>query len=282
MSNVLVYGKEHTFLDCETGILYRNSLLSQTASLHSHTFYEVFLVVSGEAYHLVNNSVQLIKKGDFVFIRPQDVHCYEFYISDTFRIFNLGFSTQLFTGTVQYLEASAESKSLCNNVLPPSIHLSDTKIELIAGLFETIGKAQQDVEKNRQKSANVSFASERVIRLTKVVLAQILLEFIEKADKGEVCLQQNFYSDWFDAVVLEMKKTQNFKQGLYRMILLAGCSKNHLCRVCKKKLGCSPTEFINKRRLIYASYLLSCTDEDVLTISVDCGFNNVSHFFHLF
>ena len=73
---VLYYGKEHTFLQEETGLLYRNSTLTQTAPPHTHTFYEVFTVVSGTALHMVNNTNQTLQKGDFFFIRPRDVHYY--------------------------------------------------------------------------------------------------------------------------------------------------------------------------------------------------------------
>lgn len=55
-------------------MLYRNSSLKETAPLHSHNFYEFFIVTDGTALHMVNNSIQTLTKGDLVFIRPQDTH----------------------------------------------------------------------------------------------------------------------------------------------------------------------------------------------------------------
>ena len=88
----LLYGEEHTFLNESTELLYRNSMLKQTAPLHTHTFYEMFVVAEGNAFHLINNTVQVLKKGDLVFLRPEDVHSYGFYHSADFRILNIGFS----------------------------------------------------------------------------------------------------------------------------------------------------------------------------------------------
>ena len=43
MEQIPVYGKEHTFLEERTGLLFRNSSLKETASIHTHTFYEFFI-----------------------------------------------------------------------------------------------------------------------------------------------------------------------------------------------------------------------------------------------
>ncbi len=63
MGHIPVYGMEHTFLDEKTGLLYRNSRFRQTASIHTHTFYEFFIVAEGSALHLVNDSIQTITQG---------------------------------------------------------------------------------------------------------------------------------------------------------------------------------------------------------------------------
>lgn len=60
MAHIPVYGKEHTFLDEKTGLLFRNSRFQETASIHTHTFYEFFIVAGGSALHLVNDSIQTI------------------------------------------------------------------------------------------------------------------------------------------------------------------------------------------------------------------------------
>ena len=50
-----------------------------TYPLHTHTFYEYFLVTGGSALHMVNGTSQALSKGSLVLIRPEDAHYYDYY-----------------------------------------------------------------------------------------------------------------------------------------------------------------------------------------------------------
>lgn len=63
---------------------------------------------------------------------------------------------------------------------------------------------------------------------------------------------------------------------------MSGKSLAYLCRAFQAELGKTPTEFVNSLRLNYAANMLAQSDSDVLTISMDAGFGNLSHFHHLF
>lgn len=52
-------------------------LITETFPLHTHDFYEIFLVAEGKAIHEVNGSSQLLSKGSLVYIRPSDTHYYK-------------------------------------------------------------------------------------------------------------------------------------------------------------------------------------------------------------
>lgn len=49
-----------------------------TYKIHTHDFYELFLVSHGGAIHAVNGRSQLLSEGSFVLMRPRDVHRYDF------------------------------------------------------------------------------------------------------------------------------------------------------------------------------------------------------------
>ncbi|WP_414705244.1 helix-turn-helix domain-containing protein [Pseudobacteroides sp.] len=53
-------------------------------------------------------------------------------------------------------------------------------------------------------------------------------------------------------------------------------------RVFKQFLNMTPTEYINNLRLKYAKHLLLTTKISVIDISLEAGFDNLSHFYHLF
>ena len=51
-----------------------------TYKIHTHDFYELFLVPKGSAVHAVNGRSQLLTEGSFVLVRPNDVHATELFI----------------------------------------------------------------------------------------------------------------------------------------------------------------------------------------------------------
>lgn len=75
-----VFGKEQYPLRKESGLSYTISDIYKHVPLHTHNHYELFIISEGTAYHLINDSVQTVKKGDLFFIRPNDMHSYSFFI----------------------------------------------------------------------------------------------------------------------------------------------------------------------------------------------------------
>ena len=68
-----VFGKEQYPLRKESGLSYTISDIYKHVPLHTHNHYELFIISEGTAYHLINDSVQTVKKGDLFFIRPNDL-----------------------------------------------------------------------------------------------------------------------------------------------------------------------------------------------------------------
>ncbi len=54
--------------------------------------------------------------------------------------------------------------------------------------------------------------------------------------------------------------------------------KYNLCKRFKAALGCTITDYINRRRLYHAEELLLTTGKTVTEIAADCGFNSVQYF----
>jgi AraC-like DNA-binding protein len=63
---------------------------------------------------------------------------------------------------------------------------------------------------------------------------------------------------------------------------LANCSLAKFKRDFQQRHGCSPRTWIIKQRLAHAAMLLHNTPKQVAEISLECGFENVSHFIRLF
>lgn len=87
---------------------------------------------------------------------------------------------------------------------------------------------------------------------------------------------------WLQWLVLEMSKKENYIEGISAMTRLTDKTQEHICRSCRKHLGLSPTQLINDMRLREAARLLVETDNPIIDISIEAGFNNLSHFYHAF
>lgn len=268
MGHIPVYGVEHTFLDEKTGLLYRNSRFQQTASIHTHTFYEFFIVAEGSALHLVNDSIQTITQGDLVFIRPKDTHSYQFYYSDDFRIINVGFSEQMLQSIWLFLDHTAMLQTLTESELPPCVRLNAADKEEVTARFEEIGFLMDTME------------IQKTIFYARCCLADVFTKYFFSYDEEEIPAVSG--PSWFEHMLEEMRKVDNLRIGFPKMLELSACSSNHLCRVFKSVMSVTPTEYINNKRLEYSVYLLTQTSKEIIEISMLCGFSSLSHFYHLF
>ena len=59
-------------------------------------------------------------------------------------------------------------------------------------------------------------------------------------------------------------------------------SRGYLCRAFKKQMGLSVVEYFTERRIQHAIQLLQDTDDKILSIALDSGFNDLSHFNRVF
>lgn len=134
-----VFGKEQYPLRKESGLSYTISDIYKHVPLHTHNHYELFIISEDTAYHLINDSVQTVKKGDLFFIRPNDMHSYSFFHSENFCVRNLGFSTQVLRNVSLFLEQEEKMDKLINSEMPSwlsELLLNMSKIENLQEGYE--------------------------------------------------------------------------------------------------------------------------------------------------
>lgn len=59
-------------------------------------------------------------------------------------------------------------------------------------------------------------------------------------------------------------------------------NEQYFCRFFKKIIGKPPIEYLSEIRIKHACHLLSSTDQPVMEICLECGFNNLGNFMHAF
>jgi len=258
--------KTKDLIDPESEIhyAYHKSLASITTP-HYHDFFEIFLITKGEALHRIIDKEEIIKDGDLVFIRPDDTHNYEKSEDKNCELINIAFPSSTILKLFEYFGEGFHSDKLLKTEYPPKIKLSKIEKDILISRFEKLNTLRRTNKK-------------KIKTELRILLADIFSRyFIYEEDAVNEIIP-----GWLVKIKSEMEKKENFVFGINRMYELCERTPEHLSRSFKKYFNESPTDYITNLRFNYAANLLSNSDEDITNISMDCGFENLSHFYHLF
>lgn len=264
MDRMLLHEKDLIDPGTEVHYAYHKSLRTITAE-HTHDFYELFLVTSGKALHNVNDKEEILEEGTLVFMRPSDIHYYQKYKNENCEIINLAFPASTVSSLFAYFGEGYNKDRLLTPKHPPSLRLSKIEKEILAARFEGLNL----LSRGRKEKIKTEF---------RILIAEIFSKYFVEMKK-EV---NDDAPLWLLKLKQGMEKKENFITGINRMNELAGKSAEHLSRSFKKYYNETPTDFINRLRLNYAANLLANSDDSILEISLSTGFENLSHFYHLF
>ena len=117
----------------------------------------------------------------------------------------------------------------------------------------------------------------------------VLLETIAILSSHELFLSSESGSGRDSQRILTIKRLlsyihENYTHRIYlhELANLAGMDPQYLCRFFKRSLGKTLTEYINFLRIEKACQSLRDTDDKILDICYDCGFQNMGHFISCF
>ena len=250
------------YMDMEVGMAYRflnnRSVLTE---MHTHNYYEYFLITSGEIYHIVNGKTTLLPTGSAVFIRPEDCHKYRIAECEDCEMINVSFRTSHLEDALRFFDNSATGK-LLEGREPPTITLSASQISAM---------------KKKHAMLNVSPSKNGLIVLLKTLLIDVVAYFLMEYEQ-----QSNASETFLQSVLAKMNTPENIEEGVPALVRISGFSHGHLCRLMKKEMDTTPVKYVNNLRLQYAANLLTSTTKDVLSIAMELGFSSLSHFITIF
>lgn len=229
---------------------------------HVHDFYELLLIIQGRQLITVNGQTLILGESSLSLVRPQDVHDKK-YLEKGQHI-NVCFSQETMQELLHYLGDGFPYQNILAPQIPPYILLSSQEKRIIQAKLESLNLLNvQDTQTIKTK--------------LRILLFELLTKYFTRAAD-----QHENIPPWFSAILNEMKKKENFTQGLPKLLQLSGVAHEHLCRLFKKYLQTTPTAFINEQRMNYAVNLLLHSDLDITNIALESGYTNLSHFFHMF
>ena len=262
--NIVLYQDHNWLFADEDGICTKITTESADARAHRHNYYEIFLVISGQVTHNVNHKKFHLKTGSLNFIRPDDFHHFTSPSPDL-EFYNLLTSKHVMDLCLNFLGTGSNYQNLLMSPMPPEILLTSSETMRLLSSFEQLIISRE---------INV----ERFNALLRSFIVNCITDFYLFYNTNPT----HNIPAWLNILTLEMQKKQNYQEGLASLYRISNKSPEYLCRVFKKHLNKTPTEFINDIRLTNAKLSLEYTNMSIVNICGEIGFENISHFYHLF
>ena len=227
---------------------------------HRHDYYEVFFVERGKTRHYINHRTDVLERGDIVFIRPDDTHALQAVGDQPCVIINIMFRVET------------------------ADHLGSRYADEFAGRFFWREGPDPDTHIIRgprmERAINTALELQGSLR-TLSRIEEFLLSLLTRVIDYDAALPVTA-PRWLSAAVAAARSKPVFQKGASGFVDVAGRGHEHVCRETRKHLGLSPSELVNRIRMEHAAMCLGGSGQSVEEIALDCGIENMSHFYKLF
>lgn len=220
---------------------------------HSHDFYEIMVILNGKVSHDINGRQETLTAGSAVLIYPQDQHLV--MPNGECLMLNIACSEELMKQTTDYLKLDL------SKIPRRHLFLPEETASLLA-------------ESKRVASSQNSQLRELLL---KSLLITCLSRFI-----AVPLLRESSCPEWFSMLLARLSLPEVFTKSTREICSIAGYTPEYVSRCFRKYLSTTLTEYLQERRILYACGLLSSTNLPVADICYECGFQNLSHFYHCF
>ena len=244
--------------------------VSGPASLpHAHDFIELVYVVSGEVLNEIDGETRRQQPGELAIINYGSKH----------RLITTG--VDLFNGYIDLRRFpldrfDPDTRARLGSILLPHPGLANRFNRLRIHKMKDTAFILSLLEKmevfNRSPKASGSSAQLYAMFL---VLTEIAGQL--EHQQGMARHAATGFED-MERVRAVIEGEYSRELPLEELASVAGCTRHHLCRKFRAYTGTTVGEYILQRRLRQAMFLLSSTREKVLSIALESGFTDITHF----
>lgn len=246
---------------------YKEKYSNYMIKLHWHPEIELLYGISGELTVNVSEEKYILRKGDILFISPEELHTY----SPNQKLVEYHaavFAPSLFQFKEQHFFEQHFTDPLVDGEMkfPRLISKEHPKYDVVAPIVDKL--FNQDIQ-----SKAMVFADLTVLFCT--LLEHSLLETeldvtsLKKSDDVKMCIQY-------------MEANYGRKITLAELADLVHMTPNYFCNYFKKQTGLTPFTQLNNIRVRRASKMLRNTEKSIAEIAEACGYENVSFFIRKF
>ena len=236
---------------------------------HMHDKYELTLIVNGAGTRIICDNIDNFESGDIVFMAPQVPHQWQssFYGStskvEAITVFlDANFPTPDFLGLQEFKNYRQ------------TLNLTKRGIQFKGGLKRKVS----------DKIASLVSIDDMDLMIT---IFELLKDMIDSNEydflsSENFIIDQNMDTDRISVITQYIYENLQNKISLPELASLVNLHPGSLSRMFKQSTGYGIMEYINRIRIGFACKLLDETNEPIINIAYDCGYQNLSHFNRFF
>lgn len=237
---------------------------------HYHLEYELSFITEGSDRRIVGDSIEEFNPGDLIFIGP--------------RIPHVWFAEEAYG--VQRSGRTLESVYMIFN--------EDILPEKLTSLpeFTQIRRAMRLIERGIRITGDTQNEVSRIMLqlpynnpIKRLMMFYEIMDFIGDSKSFAYLASEDYVNTRFSTSNNRINRIHEFLMTNYQHDIdlkevaeVAHMAPASVCRFFKQATGLTIFEYLNKIKIDYSCQLLLNTDLNILDISYDCGFNNLSHF----
>ena len=240
--------------------------------LHWHDEAEIIYISRGCMKITVWSNTYYAKEGDIVILMPHKIHSIEQMNDNYAEYFNIIFHFSILEKTgdgicyEKYLKPFLTNEKSVNCYEPKGSRLNLSLTPFLISLIE-----------NRRESYTTC---EYLVKANLFLIMHYLNQNCIDADKNNILLQTNY--DKIKTALYHVQNSYAKNISIKTAANLCGFSESHFMKVFKELTGMSFNAYLVSYRLEIAAKQLIETDQKIIDIAANCGFNNHSYFTRTF
>lgn len=230
--------------------------------LHNHEHWELFIIYEGTITHYINGKFKKMYQGEACIIRPSDKHKLTAFQHSTVKTLNFVFKKELFESLCSFYNID-----LINKKELPDLSFKPSASRLHELSTETI----------LIQSSKSSSLKEKETRC-KILLNQLIGDFL-----NQKMLASKSLPPWIEQMLLTLSDPLISETSIKKELsATTNYSYSNMIRLFKKYTGYTIIEYIQIKKIDYATDLLLHSDKRIIEITSLLGYDSVSHFNRLF
>jgi len=235
--------------------------MSEFPEAHDHDYWEILIICEGSYSHLLNGKKYIIKRGDGLFIRPNDNHSLK-GIGNKFAHVNITVTTNAM-------------KQACDNLSPNMYELILNKKDVVA--FSVNPIQLTDIEEYGNTLVNGVLDEKNYRFISKLLLSKLINMLVD--DNYHISSNK---PDWINNLTKAVREVRNLDWKVDDVCNYVKFSRAHVNRCFQKYYQCSIGDYLGQVKLSAAVDFLKHTEKPVGEIATILGFSSVSHLNHIF